>query len=229
MLYDEVMPTREIELPAYTEDQELWNCLTHAFGVVFTIIAGPYLLAKASLSGDPWQIASSLVFIASLLILYGGSAIYHGARPSQAKKVFRVLDHDNVFLLIMGTYTPFCLVALRTYSAAWCWSVYGVCLLLGVVGIALNSFNLKKFAVASFIDYLLMGWLIIVSVYPLIMTIGWMPGVFLLVFGGVLYSIGAALYAIGKTHSFWWHTVFHVFVLAGTIAMFFSIYFCVIG
>jgi hemolysin III len=74
-----------------------------------------------------------------------------------------------------------------------------------------------------------MGWLIIVSVYPLIMTIGWMPGVFLLVFGGVLYSIGAALYAIGKTHSFWWHTVFHVFVLAGTIAMFFSIYFCVIG
>jgi hemolysin III len=223
------MSTSEIELPRYTEDQELWNCITHALGVVFAIIAGPYLIAKAALTGDAWQISSSLIFLASLIILYAGSAIYHGAPASNAKRIFRVLDHNNVFILIMGTYTPYCLVALREYSSAWCWSIYGACLGLGALGIIFNSCNIKKFAVANFVDYLLMGWLICVSLIPLLKTIGWMPGVFLLVFGGILYSIGATLYAIGKFHSFWWHTVFHVFVLAGTIAMFFSLYISVIG
>jgi len=223
------MTAKEVELPSYTPKQELWNCLTHALGVVFALIAGPFLIYKAVLTGDPWQISSSAIFLVSLIILYAGSAIYHGAKPSLAKRVFRVLDHDNVFILIMGTYTPFCLVALRSYSAVWCWVIYGSCLLLGVLGIVLNSCNIKKFAVVSFINYLLMGWIIIISIYPLIQTMGWMPGVFLLVLGGVLYSIGATLYAIGKTHSFWWHTVFHVFVLAGTISMFFSLFFCVIG
>lgn len=223
------MSTREIELPKYTEDQELWNCITHALGVVFAIIAGPYLIAKAALTGDVWQISTSLVFLAALIILYGGSAIYHGAAPSDAKRIFRVLDHNNVFILIMGTYTPYCLVALRGYSPVWCWTIFGICMGLGILGIVFNSINIKKFAVVNFIDYLLMGWIILISIYPLIQSIGWMPGVFLLVFGGILYSIGATLYAIGKTHSFWFHTVFHVFVLFGTISMFFSLYFCVIG
>lgn len=223
------MTAREVELPAYTEDQELWNCITHAFGVVFALIAGPYLIAKAGLTGDPWQIASSIIFIVTQIILYGGSAIYHGAPASNAKRVLRVMDHDNVFILIMGSYAPYCLVALRNYSPAWCWAIYGSCLFLGILGIVLNSCNIKKFAIASYIDYLLMGWIIVISIYPLLKSIGWMPGVFLLLFGGILYSIGAVLYAIGKKHSFWWHTVFHVFVLAGTISMFFSIYLTVIG
>jgi len=223
------MTAKEVELPPYTKKQELWNCLTHALGVVFALIAGPFLIYKAVLTGDPWQISSSVIFLTALIVLYGGSAVYHGVKPSLAKRVFRVLDHDNVFILIMGTYTPFCLVALRSYSATWCWSILGSCVLLGILGIVLNSCNIKKFAVVSFINYLLMGWIIIISIYPLIQTMGWMPGVFLLVLGGVLYSVGATLYALGKTHSAWWHTVFHVFVLAGTISMFFSLFFCVIG
>jgi hemolysin III len=228
MHYNEDMSVAEIELPTYTRNQEDWNCASHALGVIFAVIGGPFLIVKAALKGDPWEIVSCSIFVLSLILLYTFSSLYHGLQPCNAKRVLRVMDHDMVFVLIMGTYTPYCLVALRTYSAAWCWTIYGLCLVLGVLGIVLNSCNIKKFAIFNFIDYILMGWLIAISFYSLIAVVGWWPGIFLLLLGGVLYSIGAVLYAIGKSHSFWWHTIFHFFVLAGTMAMFFSLYFYVI-
>jgi hemolysin III len=222
------MKPTETELPGYTRKQEFWNSLSHAFGVAFALVAGPFLLAKASATGDAWRIVSSALFVASLLILYAVSATYHGMRPSKAKRVLRVLDHDMVFVLITGTYAPYCLVGLMGSSPLWAWIIYGLCLALGVVGIVLNSCDLSKFKVFSMIDYILMGWLIVISIYPLSQEIGFWPGVFLLLLGGIAYTIGAVIYGLAGKKNHWLHLVFHLFVLAGTALMFFSVYFYVI-
>lgn len=223
-----LMKPTETELPNYTRKQEWWNSISHMLGVAFTLVAGPFLIVKAAKSGDPWSIVGSSLFVFSLLCLYTFSALYHSLNPCKAKRVLRIMDHDMVFGLIMGTYAPYCLVSLRTASPAWGWTIYGCCLALGIVGIVLNSCDLKKFQIFSMIDYISMGWLIVISIYPLTQQMGFFPGVFLLIFGGIMYTIGAVLYGVGKKHSPWWHTVFHFFVLVGTISMFFSIFYYVI-
>lgn len=223
----DVMKPTQTELPNYTRTQEWWNSITHMLGVVFALIGGPFLIVKAAQSHDAWSIVSSSLFVLSLLMLYTFSALYHSLNPCPAKRVLRVMDHDMVFVLIMGTYAPYCLVALRNSSPAWCWPIYGCCLALGTLGIVLNSVNLEKFKIFSMIDYIGMGWLIVISLYPLYQVTG-LSSVLLLLFGGISYTIGAVLYGVGKKKSPWWHTVFHLFVLAGTILMYFSIYFFVI-
>lgn len=222
------MTVKEIDLPPYTRRQEWWNMLSHAFGVIFSLVGGIFLLIKASYTGDAWRIVTSAVFMFSLLVLYAISSVYHGLYRNNGKRVLRVLDHDMVFFLIMGTYTPYCLVTLREYSPGWGYSIWGIVMVLGIVGIVLNSCNIKKFFIFSMVDYLLMGWCVIISMYPLLMSLGWWMGTFLLLMGGVSYTVGAVLYAVGKKKSPWFHTVFHFFVLLGTILMFFSIYFYVV-
>ncbi len=222
------MTVKEIDLPPYTRQQEWWNMLSHAFGVIFSLVGGIFLLIKASYTGDAWRIVTSAVFMFSLLVLYTISSVYHGLYRNNGKRVLRVLDHDMVFFLIMGTYTPYCLVTLREYSPGWGYSIWGIVMVLGIVGIVLNSCNIKKFFIFSMVDYLLMGWCVIISMYPLLMSLGWWMGTFLLLMGGVSYTVGAVLYAVGKKKSPWFHTVFHFFVLLGTILMFFSIYFYVV-
>ncbi len=222
------MTVKEIDLPPYTRRQEWWNMLSHAFGVIFSLVGGIFLLIKASYTGDAWRIVTSAVFMFSLLVLYTISSVYHGLYRNNGKRVLRVLDHDMVFFLIMGTYTPYCLVTLREYSPGWGYSIWGIVMVLGIVGIVLNSCNIKKFFIFSMVDYLLMGWCVIISMYPLLMSLGWWMGTFLLLMGGVSYTVGAVLYAVGKKKSPWFHTVFHFFVLIGTILMFFSIYFYVV-
>lgn len=222
------MTVKEIDLPPYTRRQEWWNMLSHAFGVIFSLVGGIFLLIKASYTGDAWRIVTSTVFMFSLLVLYTISSVYHGLYRNNGKRVLRVLDHDMVFFLIMGTYTPYCLVTLREYSPGWGYSIWGIVMVLGIVGIVLNSCNIKKFFIFSMVDYLLMGWCVIISMYPLLMSLGWWMGTFLLLMGGVSYTVGAVLYAVGKKKSPWFHTVFHFFVLLGTILMFFSIYFYVV-
>lgn len=222
------MTVKEIDLPPYTRRQEWWNMLSHAFGVIFSLVGGIFLLIQASYTGDAWRIVTSAVFMFSLLVLYTISSVYHGLYRNNGKRVLRVLDHDMVFFLIMGTYTPYCLVTLREYSPGWGYSIWGIVMVLGIVGIVLNSCNIKKFFIFSMVDYLLMGWCVIISMYPLLMSLGWWMGTFLLLMGGVSYTVGAVLYAVGKKKSPWFHTVFHFFVLLGTILMFFSIYFYVV-
>lgn len=222
------MTVKEIDLPPYTRRQEWWNMLSHAFGVIFSLVGGIFLLIKASYTGDAWRIVTSAVFMFSLLVLYTISSVYHGLYRNNGKRVLRVLDHDMVFFLIMGTYTPYCLVTLREYSPGWGYSIWGIVMVLGIVGIVLNSCNIKKFFIFSMVDYLLMGWCVIISMYPLLMSLGWWMGTFLLLMGGVSYTVGAVLYAVGKKKSPWFHTIFHFFVLLGTILMFFSIYFYVV-
>ncbi len=221
------MKPSETVLPNYTRSQERWNCITHIGATIFSLVGGIFLLINAINSKDTFKIASSFIFVASLLILYSGSALYHGWKPSRTKRILRVSDHNNVFILIMGTYTPYCLVGIRPYSAPWCYSIYGVVLLLGIIGIVLNFIDLEKFKVLTMIDYILMGWTIVISFVPLIRATG-LPCSMLLLTGGIFYTIGACLYGLGAKKSQWWHVVFHVFCLLGTAPMFFSIYFYLI-
>ena len=221
------MTVREIELPNYSLAQELWNAISHGLGTLIALIGGPFLLFKCAETGDAWRIVSCSIFLFAILIMYVFSCLYHAMGRNAGKKVLRVMDHDMVFVLIMGTYTPYCLVSIREYSPAWGWSIWGIVMTLGIVGIVLNSCNIKKFAIFSMIDYILMGWTCVIAVYPLVMALGWWPGTALLLMGGIAYTVGAALYGLGKKHSPWWHSVFHFFCLAGTILMFVSIYLAV--
>lgn len=138
------------------------------------------------------------------------------------------MDHNMVYLLIAGSYAPYCLAGIMSYSVPWAWSIYGACLALGVLGVVLNSVSLKKFKIFCMIDYIAMGWLIVFSFYPLIMAIGWYPAALLLFLGGISYTIGAVLYNIGGRYNQWFHVVFHCLCLVGAALMFISIYFFVI-
>lgn len=218
------MKAREVILPDYTENQEIANSLSHAFGVFLCLIGFPFMIVKAAKMHDPWAIVGTSLFFFGAMVTFLGSAIYHGLPKSNAKRVWRVLDHCNIFFLIIGTYSPYCLVALRNYSLAWAWSIYGIVILFGILGIIFNFIDLKKFAIFSMIDYLFTGWAIIISFYPLTASIGFMNGTFLLLMGGIAYTIGAVLYGIGGKKNQWFHFVFHLFVLLGFVLMFFSIY-----
>lgn len=222
------MKLQNIELPEYTRAQENWNSASHAAGTVFALIAGPFLIKEAVRTGSIYAIISSIIFILSLILLYTGSALYHGLPKSNLKKVLRVMDHNMVFILIMGSYAPYCMTVLRQYSPFWGWSILGLCWTLGIVGIVLNSIDMKKFRIVSMIDYILMGWIIIISFYPLCQSMRFIPGILMLVLGGVSYTIGAVLYGIGGKKNQWFHVVFHFLCLVGSSLMFFSIYFYVI-
>lgn len=222
------MSVDQIVLPSYSRGQEATNSITHALGILFALVGGPFLILRCVEQGHWWNIATAIVFLLSILCLYGVSALYHGLPEGRAKKVFRVLDHNMVFLLIWGTYTPYCLSGMAPEFPGWGWSIWGVVTFLGVAGAILNTLDIHKFAKLCMVDYLLMGWTAIVSFYPLIISIGWFPGTFLLLMGGVAYTIGAALYGLGGKRSKWWHSVWHVAVLLGTLLMFLSLYFSVL-
>lgn len=222
-----VMAPSKTALPTYTRNQEAANSISHAIGAILAIIGTPLIIVKAASTGDVWSIVSASVFMVSMTILYLGSAVYHGLPPSNLKRVWRVLDHDNVFILIMGTYTPYCLVGLRNYSPYWAWPIFGCVMALGIVGIVLNSIDLHRFRIFSMIDYLLMGWCIIISFYPLSQSIGLFWGTMLLLLGGISYTIGAVLYGVGGKKNQWFHFIFHIFVMIGTTLMYFSLYYYV--
>lgn len=218
----------DVVLPSYTRKQEMWNCITHALGVLFALIGGPFLLAQCIRQGNIWNIVTSSIFVVSIFILYAVSSIYHGLKEGKVKKVFRILDHNMVFLLIWGTYTPYCLSGMRPSFPEWGWSIWAIVTFLGISGAILNSLDIHKFRKICMAIYLGMGWTAIISFYPLIVSIGWYPATFLLLMGGVSYTIGALLYGLGNKHSKWWHTIWHLFVLLGTLLMFISLYFYVL-
>ena len=219
----------QIDLPNYTRKQEWWNSISHLCGVVFAVIVGPFLLIKACASDDALTIAACVIYLVSLIILYAGSALYHGLLPGRAKKVLRVLDHNNVFMLIMGSYTPYTWIALSHTADGfpWCWIIFGAVWGLSLLGIVFNCLDLKKYEKPCMVIYVGVGSVILVAFYPLYFTIG-LPGILTLLGSGVFYWVGATLYALGGKKNYWYHTVFHFFVLAATTLMFFSIYFFVL-
>lgn len=223
------MSVKEITLPNYSLPMELWNSISHGLGAIFALVFGPLMIQKAALLHSPLAMAAVCFYLISMVVTYAGSSVYHALAKNDGKRVMRVIDHDNVFFLIMGCYTPYCLIGL-TKSAdpfPWSWVILGLVWGLCILGIVLNSVNIHKYKVLSMIVYVSMGSAIVAALYPLWFCIG-PGGVLTLLASGVLYWIGAVLYGIGGKKNLWFHTVFHFFILAASVMMFFSIYYFVI-
>ncbi|MBQ9472297.1 MAG: hemolysin III family protein [Ruminococcus sp.] len=209
------------QLPDYTRGEEIANMVTHIIGGVFALAAIPLLVVTAALHGDPWAVVSGAVYGATLLIMFTVSSIYHGLKPGKAKRVMRVLDHCDIYFLIAGTYTPILLVGIRPINPAMAWTLFGVEWGLAAVAVTLNAIDLKRFEKISMVCYIGMGWGVIVMIESTIQAMT-MSGFALLLAGGIAYTIGAVLYAVGKKVRYI-HSVFHVFVLIGSVLHFLAI------
>lgn len=203
-------------LPTYTKGEEIFNMVSHIVGGVAGIATIVLCSVFGAIRHNPYGIISGIIFGVSMLFLYTMSSLYHGLSPKlKSKKVFQILDHCAIFVLIAGSYTPFALCTLREYSTALGWTIFGVIWGIAAIGIALNSIDLKKYKIFSMICYLAMGWCIIVKANILPTLLG-IPGFVLLLAGGVVYTIGAILYGVGKKHKYI-HSLFHISVFIGNM------------
>lgn len=209
-------------LPSYTKGEEIFNMTSHIVGVVLGIVATVLCTIFAAIHHNVYGIVSGAIYGVSLILLYTMSSIYHGLSPKLfSKRVFQVLDHCTIFLLIAGCYTPVALCNIREENAVAGWTIFGIIWALAIIGIVLNSIDLKKFKAFSMICYLLMGWCIIFRVDLLIKSVD-TAGIILLVAGGIAYTVGAILYGVGKKHKYF-HSIFHLFILLGSFLQFFCI------
>ncbi len=209
-------------LPIYSKGEEIFNMTSHIVGGVLGVVATVLCIVFAAIHRNGYGVVSGAIYGVTMIILYTMSSIYHGLKPQRySKRVFQVLDHCSIFLLIAGSYTPFALVSFREYNTALGWTIFGVIWAMAILGIILNSIDIKKFKKFSMICYLGMGWCVIFTVNLLPKLLG-IAGVVLLAVGGLAYTIGAILYGIGKKHK-WMHSIFHLFILLGSILQFFCI------
>lgn len=208
-------------LPDYTRGEEIFNMVSHAVGAVFGVAALVICVVVSALHGNVWGVVSSALYGASLVLLYCMSTIYHGLKHPMAKKVMQVLDHCTIYFLIAGTYTPVLLCAIRTVSPGWAWTLFGIVWGLAALATVLTAIDLKKYAVFSMVCYIGMGWCVVLAAKPAIAAIP-LPGLIWLLAGGISYTVGAVLYGLGKKHRYM-HSVFHLFVVAGSVLQFIAI------
>lgn len=201
----------------YTKNEEIVNAVTHGIGTGLSIAALVILIVSAVIKGTPWHVVSFTIFGAMLIILYLDSTLYHSFTNTKVKKLFRKFDHMSIYLLIAGTYTPYCLTALRGPLG---WTMFGVAWGCTAIGIVLNALFLKKKSLLSTILYLAMSWLILIAIKPLYHTMTFTGFLFLLI-GGVFYTGGAFFYV--KDKIFFNHGIWHVFVIGGSVFHFFSV------
>ncbi|NQD37840.1 hemolysin III family protein [Permianibacter sp. IMCC34836] len=206
----------------YSSSEELANAITHGLGIVLSIAALAILTGFASAYGEARHVIGVSVFGASLVLLYTASTLYHSIPSPRAKEVLRALDHSFIFVLIAGTYTPFCLVTLQ---GVWGWGLFAFVWSLAVIGIICRLWLGRKSGTASVIVYLLMGWSIVPAFKPLMASISSL-GLWLMVAGGIAYTGGVVFYVWRKLT--YHHAIWHLFVLAGSMLHFFAILLAVV-
>lgn len=194
------------------ESGEKFNTWTHLAGAVLALAGAVVLIALGTLSGDVWKIVSFSIYGTTLVLLYTISTMYHNAAHGKMKVLFRQLDHNAIYLLIAGSYTPFSLVSLR---GGWGWSLFGVVWGLALLGMFQESFVKQKTRAVSLLIYVTMGWVAIVALIPLVKVLSW-SGFAWVMAGGLTYTVGIIFYL--NDHKFeHWHGIWHLFVLAGSI------------
>ena len=212
-------------LPDYTRGEEIMNMVTHIVGGSLGVAALVLCVVRAALNGDWLDITGAAVYGASIITLYTISSVYHGLPPGIGKKVMQVIDHCTIYFLIAGSYTPVVLSALRPVYPQIGWGLLAAQWILATLGATFTAIDLHRYRIFSMICYIGMGWGIILFLPQTIEVIG-MLSFGLLLAGGIAYTIGAVLYGIGaKKH--WMHSVFHIFVVIGTVFQFFAICFSI--
>jgi hemolysin III len=203
----------------YTKREEFLNVLSHGFGLVLSVIAFPFLILKAFEYTDFWKPASFIIYGLSMILLYAASTFYHAAKNPEKRRKLNIFDHSAIYVLIAGSYSPFCLVELDSSLG---WYMFIAVWVFALIGIILKLFFTGKYDKISTIMYVLMGWQVVFFAKPLANNIS-ENALYLIIAGGIFYTIGAVLYSIKKIP--YNHAIFHVFVLLGSLSHFFSIYF----
>ena len=209
---------KKTNIQFYSPTEEKLNIWSHAFGIFLSIIALVLLIIKAVQQDNIWMMISFPIFGVSLILLYLASTLYHASQEPQKRFKLKVFDHAAIYVLIAGSYTPFTLVSLNGETG---WLIFSMVWVMAFTGIILKLFFTGKFKIVSTAMYVLMGWLIVFYFQDLTAHLH-EKGVFYLILGGVLYTIGAILYSIKKIK--FNHAIFHFFVLAGSFCHFLSIY-----
>lgn len=206
----------------YSPKEEKWNVISHAFGLVLSIIAAYFLVVRTSGYANIKMTISFVVFGVSLILLYAASTFYHNAKDPALRFKLKILDHIGIFILIAGTYTPFALV---TLGGSIGWIIFGVAWGIAFLGTILKIFFTGRFKVLSTLMYVGMGWIIIFAIKPLIENLS-SGGLWWLFAGGLFYTLGAILYSISRIN--YNHAWFHLFVLLGSFCHFMAIFFHVV-
>ena len=201
---------------------EKFNAWSHLVGAVLAVVGAVWLLVYASLYGDVWKVVSMAIYGATLVTLYSASTVYHSVR-GRAKQIMQKVDHFSIYLLIAGSYTPFCLVTLR---GAWGWTLFGIVWGLAIIGILQEIKPRSEARIMSIVIYAVMGWIVLVAVKPLLAALG-TAGFSFLAAGGALYTIGIIFFAY-DTRFRHWHGIWHLFVIAGSLLHFVAICFYVV-
>jgi hemolysin III len=203
----------------YSNSEERLNIWSHGLGLVASIIVFPFLILKAISYSSFWDVTSFIIYGLSLIILYAASTFYHAAKSPKKRRRLNILDHAAIYVLIAGSYTPFCLVALESDLG---WYMFIAVWVFALTGIILKLFFTGQFDKISTAMYLLMGWQVMFFIKPLINALTSFS-LNLLIIGGVFYTVGAILYSIKKMP--YNHAIFHVFVLLGSVSHFLALYF----
>ncbi|MEK4536944.1 hemolysin III family protein [Peribacillus butanolivorans] len=206
----------------YTKKEEVVNAITHGVGVLLSIAALVFLIIFSVQKGSAWHVVISVIYGVSMLLLYVSSTLVHSFPAGKTKDLFEIFDHSAIYLFIAGTYTPIMLLVIQGTLG---WTLLGIVWGVAVIGVVFKAFFVKKFLFLSTILYIAMGWLIVIAWGPLSAA---MPsaGIQLLVAGGLLYTFGAVFY-VWRGFPYH-HAVWHLFVLAGSVAHFFAVLFYII-
>lgn len=205
----------KLGLPDYTKGEEIFNMVTHIVGGGLGLVALIACVIVAAFNHNVWGIVSGSIYGFTVILLFTMSSIYHGLKIGLPKKVFRILDHCTIYLLIAGTYTPILLGAFRAAYPTDAWVLFGLIWGFAILGTTLTAINRKKFAIFAIICYLGMGWMAMFRVNLIISVLG-VPFMVMILIGGVLYTVGVLFYAVGKKKKFM-HSIFHLFVNAASI------------
>ena len=200
------------------EHGEKFNTYTHFAGALLALAGAVVLVVLGALAGDVWKMVSFSIYGVTLVLLYSFSTLYHNAAQGRVKVFLQKLDHNAIYLLIAGSYTPFTLVSLR---GPWGWSLFGVVWGLALLGIFQELWVKRKTRVVSLLIYILMGWVALIAVVPLIAALSW-AGFAWLAAGGLAYTIGIVFYVYDDKFIHW-HGIWHLFVLAGSALHYFAI------
>lgn len=206
----------------YPATEEKINIITHAIGLILSIVALVLLVIHASKHGTARHVVSFTIFGASLILLYSASTIYHYSQKPALRKMLNIVDHSAIYVLIAGTYTPFTLITLKGPLG---WTIFGITWGIAIIGIVFKLFYTGRFDKISTAAYVAMGWIIIIAVKPLIENLP-LHGLYWLLAGGISYTIGAVLFSMRRIP--YNHAIFHVFVLFGSFSHFMAIYFYVL-